>query len=100
MQPPLELFLDPRLDYDAILKVLAALPTPVSLKHAGKARIDAKIKILGARRHTVWAIAIMYALDEQSVIVVGTDAAGLIILHLARELVSLHVQRVEVANHL
>lgn len=100
IHPPLERLLGPRLDYDAILEVLAAWPTPAALKHAGKARIDAKLKKHGARRHTAWAAAIMDALDEQSVIVVGTDAAGLVIPHMARQLISLHAQRADVATHL
>lgn len=36
----------------------------------------------------------------KTVIVVGTDAAGLVIPHLARQLISLHAQRVDVASHL
>ncbi|MGP5123169.1 IS110 family transposase [Glutamicibacter ardleyensis] len=100
IHPPLERLLGPRLDYDAILEVLAAWPTPALLKHAGKARIDAKLKKHGARRHTAWASALMHALDEQTVVVVGTDAAGLVIPHLARQLISLHAQRADVATHL
>lgn len=42
----------------------------------------------------------MDALDEQSIIVVGTDAAGLVIPHMARQLISLHAQRTNVATHL
>ncbi|MFC0421646.1 transposase [Glutamicibacter ardleyensis] len=42
----------------------------------------------------------MDALDEQTVVVVGTDAAGLVISHLARQMISLHVQPVDVATHL
>lgn len=70
------------------------------LKRAGKARIDAKLKKHGARRHTTWASNIIDALDEQTVVVVGTDASGLVIPHLARQLISLHAQRVDVATHL
>jgi len=39
-------------------------------------------------------------LDQQSVVVVGTHAVGLVIPHLARQLMSLHAQRVDVATHL
>ncbi|PQZ97223.1 IS110 family transposase [Arthrobacter sp. MYb229] len=100
IHPPLERILGPWLEHDAVLEVLASWPTPAQLKHAGKARIDAKLKKQGARRHTAWASAIIDALDEQTVVVVGTDAAGLVIPHLARQLISLHAQRVDVANHL
>ncbi|PRA08166.1 IS110 family transposase, partial [Arthrobacter sp. MYb211] len=92
IHPPLERVLGPWLEHDAVLEVLAAWPTPAQLKHAGKARIDAKLKKQGARRHTAWASAIMDALDEQTVVVVGTDAAGLVIPHLARQMIALHAQ--------
>ena len=42
----------------------------------------------------------MDALGEQSVVVVGADAAGLVIPHMARQLISLQAQRVDVATHL
>lgn len=100
IHPPLERVIGPWLEHDAVLEVLATWPTPTQLKHAGKARIDAKLKKHGARRHTAWAGAILEALDQQSVVVVGTDAAGLVIPHLARQLISLHAQRADVATHL
>ncbi|WP_461635047.1 transposase [Glutamicibacter soli] len=85
--------------YAAILEVLAAWPTPAALKHAGKARIDAKLKKHGVRRHTAWAAAALNALDAQTVTVVGTEAAGLVIPHLARQLIALHALRTDVASH-
>ena len=100
IHPPLERVIGPWLEHDAVLEVLATWPTPTQLKHAGNARIDAKLKKHGARRHTAWAGAILEALDQQSVVVVGTDAAGLVIPHLARQLISLHAQRADVATHL
>ncbi|MGP5700212.1 IS110-like element ISAar2 family transposase [Glutamicibacter arilaitensis] len=100
IHPPLERVIGPWLEHDAVLEVLATWPTPAQLKHAGKARIDAKLKKQGARRHTAWAGAIMDTLDEQTVVVVGTDAAGLVLPHLARQMISLHAQRVDVATHL
>lgn len=42
----------------------------------------------------------MNALAEQTVAVVGTEAAGLVILHPARELIVLHAQRTDMASHL
>ena len=100
IHPSLERVLGPWLEHDAVREVLASWPTPALLKHAGKARIDAKLKKHGARRHTSWTGAILEALDQQNVVVVGTDAAGLVIPHLARQLISLHAQRVDVAMHL
>lgn len=100
IRPPLERILGPWLEHDAVLEILAVWRTPAQLKHADKARIDAKLKKYGARRHTAWAVAIMDALDEQTVVVVGTDAAGLVIPHRARQLISLHDQRMDGSNHL
>ena len=34
---------------------VAAWPTPADLKHAGRTRIDAKLKKHGCRRHATWA---------------------------------------------
>lgn len=51
------------MELDAVLEVLAAWPTPALLKQAGKARIDAKPKKHGARRHTAWANTIFDALN-------------------------------------
>ena len=100
IHPPLQRVLGAWLEHDAVLEVLAFWPTQALLKHAGKARIDAKLKKHGARRHTAWVGAILEALDQQSVVVASTDAAGLVIPHLARHMISLHAQRVDVATHL
>ena len=79
--PPLERVLGPWLEYEAALEVLSAWHTSAQLKHAGNARIDTKLKKYGACRHTAWAGAILEAVDQQSVVVVGTDAAALVIPH-------------------
>lgn len=97
IHPELERVLGPRLEHDAILEVLIAWPTPQALRKAGRARIDAKLKKYGARRHTAWTQDILTALAQQTVIVTGTEAAGLVVPHLARQLVSLHAQRSDVA---
>ena len=97
IHPELEKVLGIRLEHDAILHVLATWPTPPALKKAGRARIDAKLKKHGARRHTAWTTELLEALSQQSVTVTGTEAAGLVIPHLARQLLSLHAQRADVA---
>lgn len=88
------------LEHDAVLEILAACPTPDQLKQAGKTRIDAKLNKHGARRYTAWAGAIRDAVGAQTVVVVGTASAGLVIPHLARQPLVLHAQRVDVATHL
>ena len=98
IHPALEAVLGPWLEHDAILEVIAAWPTPADLKRAGKARIDARLKKHGCRRHTTWAGQIVSALEHQTVVVAGTDAAGMVLPHLARQLISLHAQRADVAT--
>ena len=97
IHPTLERVLGPWLEHDAVLEVIAAWPTPADLKRAGKARIDARLKKHGCRRHATWAGQIVSALEHQSVVVAGTDAAAVVLPHLARQLISLHAQRADVA---
>ena len=54
IHPALEKVLGARLEHDAILEVLVTWPTPDRLRKAGRARIDAKLKKHGARRHSPW----------------------------------------------
>ncbi len=75
-----------RSENDAILEMLIAKPTPEKLRKAGRARIDAKLKKHGARRHAAWTEEILAALAKQTVTVTGTQAAGIVIPHLARQL--------------
>lgn len=97
VHPALEKILGPWLEHDAVLEVIASWPTPAALRKAGRARVDAKLKAHGARRHATWAGAIIDALTAQSVVVAGTDTAGVVLPHLARQLISLHAQRADVA---
>ena len=76
---------------------VAAWPTPADLKRAGKARIDTRLKAHGCRRHTTWAGQIVSALELQSVTVAGTDAAAVVLPHLARQLIAPRAQRADVA---
>ena len=97
IHPAFERVLGPWLEHDAVLEVIAAWPTPADLKRAGKARIDARLKKHGCRRHTTWAGQIVSALKHQTVVVAGTDAAAVVLPHLARQLIALHAQRADVA---
>ena len=97
IHPALEAVVGPWLEHDAVLEVIAAWPTPADLKRAGKARIDARLKKHGCRRHATWAGQIVSALEHQTVVVAGTDAAATVLPHLARQLISLHAQRADVA---
>ena len=98
IHPALETVLGSLWEHDAILEAIAAWPTPTALKKAGKARIDARLNKHGARRHAAWAQQICDALDKQTVTVAGTDAAGAVLPHLARQLIALHAQRADIAG--
>ena len=97
IHPALEGVLGPWLEHDSVLEVIATWPTPAALRKAGRARIDAKLKANGCRRHAAWAQAIVEALSKQTVTVAGTDAAGVVLPHLARQLIALHTQRADIA---
>ena len=97
IHPALEAVVGPWLEHDAVLEVIAAWPTPADLKRAGKARIDARLKKHWCRRHAAWAGQIVSALEHQTVVVAGTDAAAVVLPHLARQLIALHAQRADVA---
>ena len=84
IHPALEAVVGPWLEHDAVLEVIAAWPTPADLKRAGKSRIDARLKKHGCRRHGTWAGQIVSALEHQTVVVAGTDAAVTVLPHLAR----------------
>ena len=70
---------------------------PADPKSAGKTSIDARLKKHGCRRHATWAAQIGSALEHQTVVVAGTDAAAVVLPHLARQLIALHAQRADVA---
>ena len=70
---------------------------PADPKSAGKTSIDARLKKHGCRRHATWAAQIGSALEHQTVVVAGTDAAAVVLPHLARQLIALHSQRADVA---
>lgn len=97
IHPALEAVVGPWLEHDAVLEVIAAWPTPADLKRAGKSRIDARLKKHGCRQHATWAGQIVSALEHQTVVVAGTDAAATVLPHLARQLISPRAQRADVA---
>ena len=67
------------------------------LRKAGQARIDARLKKHGCRRHATWAGQIVSVLERQSVVVAGTDAAAVVLPHLASRLIAPRAQRADVA---
>src|SRR5699024_48129 len=96
----LERFLGSHLDHRAMLEVIKTWPTPTQLRKAGRARVDAKLAKHGARRHRVWSQERLQALAEQTGVVAVTEAAGLVLPHLAAQLAEYHVSRADIADRI
>ncbi len=79
--PALETVLGTWLDHDPVLEVIATWPTPADLRQAGTDQVAAVLRAHGARRHAAWAAQIVSTLDKQTVVVAGTDAAGVVLPH-------------------
>ena len=96
IHPALERVLGPRLDHPAVLDLLRTWPTPAALRHAGRRRIANRLTKLAPRMGERLADDIIEALGQQRVIVVGTNAATIVLPQLAAMLAGLHESRLTV----
>ncbi|MBP2216541.1 hypothetical protein H4V95_001732 [Arthrobacter sp. CAN_C5] len=78
IHPALERVLGPRLDHPAVLDLLRTWPTPEALRHAGRRRIGNRLTKQAPRMGERLAADIIAALDQQTVTVVGTNAATIV----------------------
>lgn len=97
IHPALERVVGPHLDHPAMLDLLQRYPSPAALKAAGTSRLAARLTKLAPRIGRRLAHEITQALTEQSVVVVGTDAAATVLPRLAEQLAALRRQRDDVA---
>jgi transposase len=97
IHPALEQVVGKRLDHPAVLDLLEAYPIPAAMRRAGRARVEAKLKKRAPRLFRSLAADVFEALDAQTVTVVGTSAAGVVLPHLASQLRALRAQRDDVA---
>ncbi len=97
IHPTLERVLGPRLDHPAVLDLLEHCPSPEKLRQAGQKRVANRLLKRAPRKGGVWAAEIFDALDQQTVIVVGTNAAGIVLPRLAKQLIELRQQRADIA---
>ncbi|WP_351235348.1 IS110 family transposase [Streptomyces sp. NPDC002133] len=93
IHPSLERVLGPRLDHPAVLFLLERYGSPAQLRKAGRRRLISMLRPKAPRMAERLVEEIFDALDEQTVVVPGTDAAALILPSLARSLVSVLDQR-------
>lgn len=93
IHPALERALGPHLDHPAVADLLTRYPMPAALKTAGGGHVRARLKKHAPRAADRFTEAIFTALGEQTVVVTGTNAAGVVAPKLAEQLLSLRHQR-------
>lgn len=93
IHPGLERVLGPRLDHPAVLDLIRTWPTPAKLRAAGRKRVATRLKKLAPRMYDRLAGEIFTALEAQTVVVVGTNAAAVVLPQLAGMLTDLRASR-------
>jgi hypothetical protein len=93
IHPPLERVLGSRLDHPAVLCLLERHGSPAQLRKAGRRRLISMLRPKAPRMAERLVADIFDALDEQTVVVPGTDAAALIVPSLAASLTAVLDQR-------
>ncbi|MBC9719735.1 IS110 family transposase [Streptomyces sp. TRM66268-LWL] len=93
VHPHLERILGPRMQHPAVLLLLERFGSPAQIRHAGRRRLVNLIRPKAPRMAERLVDDIFTALDEQTVVVPGTDAAALIVPSLARSLTAVLDQR-------
>ncbi|MFJ5879990.1 IS110 family transposase [Kitasatospora cineracea] len=86
IHPHLERVLGPRIDHPAVQTLLERFGSPATLRKVGRRRLLAVARPLAPRMFERLIEDILTALDEQTVVVPGTDAAAPIVPSLARSL--------------
>ncbi|AJY43658.1 transposase family protein [Burkholderia humptydooensis] len=97
IHPALERVLGPRLDHPAVLDLLERYSSPSALAAANEKTLANRLTKLAPRMGKNLAAEIVQALNEQAVIVPGTQAATIVMPRLAQQLAALRKQRDEIA---
>jgi transposase len=97
IHPALERVVGPHLDHPAMLDLLQYYPSPAAMKTAGTTRMANRLLKRAPRMGRRLAEEITQALNEQTVVVVGTNAAATVLPRLAEQLAALRRQRSEIA---
>lgn len=98
IHPALERVVGPHLDHPAMLDLLERHPAPAQLASLSQKQLATRLLKLAPRMGKTWAAEIVQALAEQTVVVAGTQAAGIVLPRLALQLAALRKQREEVAK--
>ncbi|MEV5283604.1 IS110 family transposase [Streptomyces sp. NPDC052811] len=93
VHPHLERVLGPRMQHPAALKLLSQYGSPAQIRKAGRRRLVTLIRPKAPRMAERLVDEVFTALDEQTVVVAGTDAASLIVPSLADSLQAVLDQR-------
>jgi len=93
IHPHLERVVGPRIQHPAVLKLLDQFGSPAQIRKAGRRRLINLIRPKAPRMAERLIDDIFTALDEQTVVVPGTDAAALIVPSLANSLQAVLDQR-------
>ncbi|MGA5811105.1 IS110 family transposase [Streptomyces cellulosae] len=97
IHPHLERVLGPRIQHPAVLTLLERFGSPKTIRKAGRRRLATLLRPKAPRMAERLVEDIFTALDEQTVVVTGTDAAAVIVPKLAKNLSGLLDQRKELA---
>ncbi|WP_331756267.1 IS110 family transposase (plasmid) [Streptomyces anulatus] len=93
IHPSLERVLGPRLQHPAVLALLERFGSPAQIRKAGRRRLVTLLRPKAPRMAERLVEDIFTALDEQTVVVPGTEAAALIVPSLASSLQAVLDQR-------
>ncbi|MFC8868029.1 IS110 family transposase [Streptomyces sp. NPDC057148] len=93
IHPSLERVLGPRVQHPAVLKLLDQFGSPAQIRKAGRRRLVTLLRPKAPRMAERLVDDVFTALDEQTVVVPGTDAAALILPSLADSLQAVLDQR-------
>lgn len=96
IHPGLERVLGSKLHHYGVLDMLTRWPTPQALKTAGRGHVRKRISKHNPRLTDKLTTDIFAALQAQTVVVPGTNAAATIVPILARQLTDLYTQRANV----
>lgn len=98
IHPALERVLGPRLDHPAVGALLQKYPSPAALSAVSEKRLAAFLGKHAPRLAKRLAAEIHAALSEQTVVVPGTQAVGLVLPRLGSQLAALRRQREELVQ--